>query len=227
MDHRLITLACLLTLLGAPQVTAQTSERPNANSAGEMVALAGRHQVSLSLGFMGSWANRARITAGESTLEAKSSLTGWLGYGFWLDDEWALQVELGWIHSDAEISAGGAETAIQAATVVPLLLGVRYQPAALAIGSAARVYLAALVGPYVGSSSRVGAFPAALEAHTDQAVGARLGAGVDVLPGGRFRIGMAARYHAVADFDQPIGARDNYSGFELALKLGFLLGGGR
>jgi len=227
MIHRHFTLACVaLTLAAAPVLPAQVPAAAGGQPR-DAVQLGRRHLIAVSVGFMAGWANSARVTAGGATVEAKSSVTGSLGYAYWFDDNWALQVEAGMIHSEVEVVADGSGASVQAATVVPLLIGVRYQPEALAIGSMARAYLSALVGPYHGSSARVLAFPTVVEAGSSQAFGARFGAGINVLPGSRLALGMAVQYHAVSDFDRPIGARENVSGLEVAFNIGVVLGGGR
>jgi len=227
MMNRHFTLACVaLTLAAAPTLPAQGPAEAGGHTPAA-VQLSRRHLIGMSVGFMAGWANTARVTAGGATVEAKSSLTGSVSYGYWFDEDWGLQIEAAWIHSEVDVVADGSSASVQAATVVPLLVGVRYQPEALAIGSMARAYLAALAGPYHGSSARVAAFPAAVEAGSDQAFGARLGAGMNIFPGSRFAIGAAVQYHAVTDFDRPIGGRDNVSGLELAFNVAVVLGSGR
>jgi len=188
------------------------------------VQLGRRHLISVSVGFIPGWANSALVTASGATVEAKSNVTGSLSYGYGFDDNWAFQVEAGWIHSEVEVAASGTAASVHAASVVPLLIGVRYQPEALAIGSVGRAFVSALVGPYHGSTARVAAFPAVVEAGSAHAFGARLGAGINVFPGSRLGIGMAVHYHAVSDFDRPIGGRTNVSGLEVAFNVGVLLG---
>jgi hypothetical protein len=39
-------------------------------------------------------------------------------------------------------------------------------------------------------------------------------------------MGVSAGYRWMSDFSQPIGPRDNYSGFELTLNFGWLFGAG-
>jgi hypothetical protein len=39
-------------------------------------------------------------------------------------------------------------------------------------------------------------------------------------------IGVNAGYNWMADFSRPIGGRDNYSGFQVAVGIGFLFGKG-
>ena len=56
--------------------------------------------------------------------------------------------------------------------------------------------------------------------------GGLVGGGVDFHVSRGFSLGVSGGYRWMADFSRPIGARDNYSGFELALNIGWLFGAG-
>ena len=61
---------------------------------------------------------------------------------------------------------------------------------------------------------------------TSATVGTYLRGGADFHFARSFAIGVDAGYNWVADFDQPVGARSNYSGFSMGLGLGWLFGRG-
>ena len=61
---------------------------------------------------------------------------------------------------------------------------------------------------------------------TKGTIGGHLGGGVDVHLGRHWTLGVSAGYNWMADFSEPIGARDNYSGFGASVGLGFLFGKG-
>ncbi len=69
---------------------------------------------------------------------------------------------------------------VELATVIPLLLGVKYKPIELAVGDALRPYVYAALGPYLGFASdvRTGA-TSGLESYTETALGSRAGVGLD------------------------------------------------
>jgi hypothetical protein len=57
--------------------------------------------------------------------------------------------------------------------------------------------------------------------------GARVGAGIDVLAGRTFTFTAGGGYRMVREFEQPIGGRTKFSGAEITLGMGLLLGRGR
>jgi outer membrane protein W len=124
------------------------------------------------------------------------------------------------ISSQVSVSVTGTQTA----TLFPILVGVRYQPENWALGEKVRPYIGVSAGPYFGFQTMAGW---SVEVGTQTAIGGRFGAGLDVILGRHVSLGGVVRYHAITDFDRPIGSRDNYSGLEFALRLGILLGAGR
>jgi hypothetical protein len=62
--------------------------------------------------------------------------------------------------------------------------------------------------------------------HTEVSIGGDLGVGVDLHLGRAVSLGLDAGYRWMADFPEPVGARDNYSGFTLAVRIGWLFGKG-
>jgi opacity protein-like surface antigen len=78
-------------------------------------------------------------------------------------------------------------------------------------------YLTARLGPVIGAASGAaitsdGAFAGD---RTRASIGGLLGAGVDFHLGHHWALGVEAGYRSMADFSDRIGARDNYSGFQV------------
>jgi outer membrane protein W len=176
--------------------------------------------IVLSVGFMGYKTSAVTVGVGGAGVSADFHGVGWISYGYWFEPNWALLVESGLLSSRVRVSGSGVETA----SVFPLQFGLRYQPEDWALGGTVRPYVGASVGPYFGSQNTAGTF---VEVATQTAIGARLGAGLDIIPSRKVTFGAVARYHAVTNFDRAIGSRDNYSGFEFSLRVGLLLGAGR
>lgn len=61
---------------------------------------------------------------------------------------------------------------------------------------------------------------------TQATIGGQLGAGVDIHLSRRWSFGLSAVFNWMADFAEPIGKRDNYSGLDLRLSVGWLFGKG-
>jgi hypothetical protein len=184
----------------------------------EVASLAGRHMIAVSVGFMDHVTNFVNVTIGGVEVNSEGAL--WVGYGHWFEPDWALLAEIGVVSSQVSVSVTGTQTAM----LFPILFGVRYQPENWALGEKVRPYLGVSAGPYFGFQTVAGW---SVEVGTQTAIGGRFGAGLDVILGRHVSLGGVVRYHAVTDFDRPIGSRDNYSGLEFALRLGILLGAGR
>ena len=61
---------------------------------------------------------------------------------------------------------------------------------------------------------------------TSATVGSYLRGGADFHFARSFAIGVDAGYNWLADFDQPVGGRRNYSGFSMSLGMGWIFGSG-
>jgi hypothetical protein len=113
--------------------------------------------------------------------------------------------------------------------VVSLPLGVRWNPMTGALHTrAVRPYLAVGLGPVIGGSSgaSVSSGGAFAGSRTRASVGGTIGAGVDFHLGRHWSVGVGGGYQWMADFSEPVGARDNYSGFQLGVNIGWLFGKG-
>ena len=90
-------------------------------------------------------------------------------------------------------------------------------------------YLAAGLGPVFGASS--GSFSGQGSVFAGSVLRPRSAGtsvrGVDFHVARGFSVGVNAGYNWMVDFAEPVGSRDNYSGPELGLSLGWLFGKGR
>lgn len=206
-------------------------------------SLRGKHRIEVGVGFMTelSASNEVSI-GGVTTRNDATGIGGTLAYTHWLRDAWAVNLSVGVMDADASTTVTGTGTSIESAAVVPLLLGVRYQPPGFTASDSFRPYLTAAIGSFIGSASNVqtGVLTAAISpstsaaetaasvsSYTEAALGSRIGVGADVLLGKRFTLGFGAGYCLVTDFDRRIGSETNYSGPDVVLSFGFLLGGVR
>ncbi|MFC1662142.1 hypothetical protein ACFL3S_11955, partial [Gemmatimonadota bacterium] len=88
-------------------------------------------------------------------------------------------------------------------------------------------YASAEIGPVIGheSASKVGGV-IATESITRAAVGARLGAGLDIQLGGRMMLGFLGGYNLMTGFSEAIGGEENHSGPDFGISISVLFGGG-
>jgi hypothetical protein len=223
-----MVLPLLAVPFALPAQTVPQTDKTASLSQPAVRSLRGKHRIELGVGFMTelSASNQVSI-GGVTTRNDATGIGGSLAYTHWLRDAWAINVSIGVVDADATTSVSGSGTSIEAATVIPLLVGVRYQPMGLTTGDTFRPYVAASVGPYFGSVSGVqtGETAASASSYTETALGSRLGVGADVLLGKRFTLGFGIGYCLVSDFENRIGSETNYSGPDLALFFGILLGG--
>ena len=93
---------------------------------------------------------------------------------------------------------------------------------------ALKPYLAVGLGPIIGVHSGVAAGDgtAFVGSRTRATIGGHLGAGVDAMLGRSWSLGVGVGYNWMADFSRPVGARDNYSGLDVGVSLGWLFGRG-
>ena len=190
-------------------------------------SLRGRHRIELGIGFLGGISAGHNVTAGNvSTRSETNGVLGSIGYAYWVEERVALAVSASVLDADASVSVAGGESRIESATVTSLLFGLRYQPFSIGETETVRPYFNLAVGPYFGSTASVrGGMVNVTESMMETALGSRIGAGLDVLLGRRFNLGIGAGYHFVADFAERIGSEENYSGPELSMSFGLTLGG--
>ncbi len=234
MNHTSKLLLTLLLMLGVSvggpfeegliqliqPASAQFIDAPRVRS------LKGKHGLQVNLGVLGQASTTNQVTfSGIITESSATDFSGSVSYTYWFERDWAVHASVGFLDADVKTSVGGGRTLTESAAVVPILLGLRYYPSAVAPSSGMRPYLAGAVGPYVGwqSRDRVG-LGITTEYRSETAVGAYAGAGIDWFVSHLFKIGLNGGYHFVTDFDRPIGAEENYSGAEFSLTVGFIFG---
>jgi hypothetical protein len=220
-----------------PAALEPTRTRGNAGPAIPL-AVAGRNRINLRLGgTLGSPAYTAAVGSAAYPV-ASSSVTDpnlliGLEYGHYVREDIAVVFQItghGGLVGQSLTSQG-----VYTADVLGLMglqAGVRWNPFARRNpASAFKPYVGASIGPYLGSSV-VSAYvgPGILDTGVQTGattVGGVVGGGLDLHMGRPFVVGLDAGYRWMADFDRLIGARDNYSGGQVAISFGFMFGKGR
>jgi len=189
-------------------------------------ALTGRNRIELNIG---TWsAPRATYTPPLSAGADAVDVSTGLQYTRFLREDLALTFGPRVLTSASE---GTSLTGSYAATVaiVSLPVGVRWNPMKGPLHMrAVRPYLSLGVGPLIGvaSGGSVDAGGALAGSRTRATIGARPGAGVDLLLGRHFLLGVDAGYQWMVPFSDAVGARDSYNGFQLGISIGLLFGKG-
>ena len=190
-------------------------------------ALAGRNRIELRIGMGRASSSSTQTPSARAGAESVDFLVG-LQYTRFVREDLAITFGADALPSNSSVvSATGAFSGSRA--IVTLPVGIRWNPMKGQLSArAVKPYLALGFGPVIGGStgsslSLGSAFAGAQSAAT---AGGFFGAGVDFLAGRWCSIGVSAGYNLMADFSRPIGGRDNYSGFQVAVGLGFLFGKG-
>jgi uncharacterized caspase-like protein len=186
----------------------------------------GRNRIALRVGMWHVPGATETITAGIGAM----SVSGGLQYTRYLRERLAMTFGVQGLEAGAGAAAGSQGAFTGVATVASIPIGVRWNPfKSIPHDDPVKPFVTASIGPVIGESlgsfaGRSGAFSGVL---TQGTVGGNLGAGVDFHVARSFSIGVGGGYNWMADFPQPVGVRDNYSGPELGFSLGVLFGKGR
>jgi len=188
-------------------------------------AVAGRNRLDLRFGmFDVSDGGGTVVVAGSTTV---NFLCG-LQYTRYLSENVAttLGADALTATSGSSVSASGVSAGDSG--VGAIYLGLRWNPIGHPRDQPVKPYLEASLGPVIGVSSGTTLSPRGSYAGdvVEITVGGLVGAGLDFHLSRDFSLGLSGGYHWMNDFSQPIGPRDNYSGFELALRVGWVFGKG-
>ncbi len=190
----MVRSALLVLLLGLPIVEGAAAQ-PSPSDAPGPWALEGRHSLAVGLGlFPGTPSGAA---GGHGFLGA-------LSYTCWLHAGWGIQASASLFDADAE----------SAASVTSLLLGARYAPEALALGSFVRPSLSGAVGPYIRSESE--GVHRRRAPRTRTALGGRADVGLGAHAWDRLR----ASYHVAPSRKDVLGTGETAGSAHLSFELG-------
>jgi hypothetical protein len=83
-----------------------------------------------------------------------------------------------------------------------------------------RPYLSLGIGSYVGSEAENTLL--SQSAHSESVIGGRAGVGLDAFLGSWFKLGATVGYNVMSDFKVPVGARNNFNGYDMSVGFGFV-----
>ena len=108
----------------------------------DTLSLAGKNIISLGVGLTG--ARDASATGTQASTHATGGL-GYIGYGHYVHPQAAIEVNVEVLSTDTFEQAGHSHTN----TITPVLFGIRYSPAPVALTRAVRPFVSVGAGPYV------------------------------------------------------------------------------
>lgn len=217
-----IVLAIALIVVAALPTQAQTLDR-------QVVPLTGRHLVAINAGFLSDAAPRGAVEVGQGISAEAEGFGGAAAvrYSYWVAEHLAIDLGVGFVDASGCAMAVDAKVESESAKITRVLLGLKYQPARMAMARNVRPYITGAVGQYTGRTCAMSTGPTfKADKYSVTAYATRVGIGIDVFVNSWFAVGCEAGYGFVGDFDRRIGSKTNYSSPELMVTMGAMLGGG-
>ena len=149
-----------------------------------------------------------------------SGFVGGLGYSYWMKEYLAVTVEASMLSGEASSTISLSNIQQRANSVVSVLIGMKYFLPQPELDDRVRPYVALGIGSYVGSEAENSLF--SQSAHSESVLGGRLGVGLDALLGSWFKLGANVGYNIMGDFKTPVGARNNFDGYDMSFGFGFV-----
>jgi len=180
---------------------------------------------------------RQSLIVGPNNVETSidnGGVSGSLSYAYWMRENLSVYFTVGAMPMEVDSRVQSIPSSLHAPVVsqntvmiLPLLFGVRYYLSGQNAEAGFRPYVAAAVGPYIGheTKSEVGV-QVLQESRTTTVPGGRLGAGIDMQLSRYFMLGVDAGYNLLAEYSEPLGGRNDYSGAEFGFGISWLFGKG-
>lgn len=186
----------------------------------EPIELSGRHAITLEFG--GKTNSTTSINTNITGVNLKTGFIGSINYNYWFDDEWALSLSAGMFGAGVRTTYNNVETS----AIMHVLIGVKYYPLKLALGSSGRVYTGLSFGQYVGFATRSirteSIYGSLTETISESVFGGQVSVGADFFVASWFKLGPKLSYNFLGDFNQIIGTKKNLSGAAFSLEIGFV-----
>ncbi len=185
-----------------------------------------KHHLSFQLGFTGQVENSTTFSgSGVKTISSVSGITGYFIYSYRFTPDWAFFIKSGALRAETSTQSDGYEVSSQTSTIVPFLLGAKFQPERFSLAGVMWPFLSLGLGPYFGFGTESSAgLTISNKTTSETAFGGRVGAGIEAILGRWFLLGFDVGYHLVSDFSSPLGNKTNYSGAEVMFTVGFVWG---
>jgi hypothetical protein len=190
------------------------------------LAVNGRNRISLRWGMWRTSGSAATVSNGVDALDMFAGLE----YARYVREDLSIAIGVQGLGGVTGASVGPQGVFSGVADVVAVPVVVRWNPLKTwREQQPIKLFVAAGVGPVFGST--VGSFAGGgtvfSGTNVQATTGGHFGAGVDFHVARSFALGVNGGYNWMVDFSQPVGARDNYSGPEFGVSIGWLFGRGR
>jgi hypothetical protein len=149
-----------------------------------------------------------------------SGFVGGVGYSYWMREYLAVTFDVSMLSGEASSSITLSNIQQRASSVVSVLIGMRYFLPQPEPEDRVRPFVALGIGSYIGSEAENSLF--IQSAHSESVPGGRVGVGLDALLGSWFKLNATVAYNLMADFKTPVGARNNFNGYDMSFGFGFV-----
>jgi hypothetical protein len=197
----------------------------------------GKSGIDLNMGFYdNSNVNSTSVVTIINSTEVSNvsgGFSGSISYQYWFKNYLSIRIGIGALVTNVENKTyTGIEPAYdytgyvksEVATVSSILTGLNFYPLQLSDEKRFLPYFSFYAGPYIGVYNRSEVLNTSVTEITtvETVLGCRTGAGLSVLIGSIFKLGIDFGYNFMGDFDTPIAAKDNYSGSDYSMLFGFV-----
>ena len=184
-------------------------------------SLKGRSALEFNMGFWGGSNISNTITTNGIRSEAKTNgFMGGIQYSHWIQEQVSATLSIGFLAGEATSTVSFSGVNQHASIIVPVLIGMNYYLFNPAQEDAVRPFVAAAIGPYIGSETNNTVL--SQNAHSETAFGGRFGAGIDFLLSDHFKLRVGAGYNVMSDFKNTVGAKTNYNGVDVLIGIGYI-----
>jgi len=145
---------------------------------------------------------------------------GGVNYSYWMREYLAVTVGASLLSAEASSTISLSNIQQRANSVVSVLIGMRYFLPHPEPEDRVRPFAAVGIGSYIGSEAENSLF--SQSAHSESVLGGRIGVGIDALLGSWFKLSANVGYNIMSDFKTPVGARNNFNGYDMSFGFGFV-----
>ncbi len=177
--------------------------------------LKGKHSIYFESGFKTN--SQTSVVTAFNSVETKTGFIGSLNYGYFWDEEWALNFSAGIFGAETNTKFNNTEVS----GIASVLFGIRYYPANLSLGDIGRVYVGSSIGQFIGFATQTKGLYGS-ETLNESVLGAQIIVGLDWYIASWFKIGPSFSYYFMEDFKKVIGTEKNMSGGGFSFDFGFL-----
>jgi len=182
------------------------------NSDSALFRLKNSNAITITGGFKAN--SKTVVTTNHNDVNLETGFVGTISYNRWFKEDWCIEFTAGIFGSKTNVES--YETSTEA--IVPLLFGIGYYPDIMA--AEMRPYCKLDGGVFIGSAVKTKANNT--ETTVETVLGGRVSFGLDIFLAECFKLGPSFSYYFMADFEEVVEDKENFSGAAFELNFGFV-----